>query len=223
MPIEVVCPGCQKRFNVSEKHAGKKGPCPNCKTEIKVPAKSEAVVVHEPEAFGPKGRSGKAVLKPIARTETKVSPLLTAIIIVTTLTVLGIAWALRSPEGDVSMVVLLLGAIGLAPPLAWAGYTFLRDDELEPYRGRELWLRVAACAAVYAVLWGLVAIVSQYVLGGERFEIVHIAVLVPVLVAIGASAAYLSLDLEYGIGALHYGLYLVVTVLLRLILGLSAL
>lgn len=223
MPIAVVCPGCKKRFNVSDKFAGKKGPCPACKAVIQVPAKGEEIVVHEPEHFGPKGVSGKAVLKPIARTETKVSLLLTAIIIVSTLAVFGGAWWFRSPEGEVPTVLLLLGALALAPPLAWAGYTFLRDDELEPYRSKELGLRVAACAAAYAALWGLVAVVSQYLFRGEPLEIVHIAVIVPVMVAIGAFAAYVSLDLEYGVGALHYGLYLVVTVLLRLVLGLRAL
>ena len=222
MPIAVVCPGCKKRFNVSDKFAGKKGPCPACKAIIQVPAKAEEIVVHEPEQFGPKGVSGKAVLKPIARTETRVSPLLTAIIVVSTLVVFGGAWWFRSPEGDVPAMLLLLGAIGLAPPLVWAGYTFLRDDELEPYRGQELGLRVVACAAAYAVLWGLVAVVSQYLFRGESFEVVHIAVIVPAMVAIGAFFAYVSLDLDYGVGALHYGLYLVVTVLLRLVLGLEA-
>ena len=37
MPISVVCPGCKARFNVSDKFAGKKGPCPKCKTVLTVP------------------------------------------------------------------------------------------------------------------------------------------------------------------------------------------
>ena len=58
--------------------------------------------------------------------------------------VLVAAWILRSLD-QVSPWIKGLGALVLAPPLVLAGYTFLRDDELEPYRGRELGLRVAAC------------------------------------------------------------------------------
>ncbi len=222
MPIPVVCPGCQKRFNVSDKFAGKKGPCPQCKTVIQVPEKGEEVVIHAPEGFGPKDATGRAVLKPIARKETKVSPLLTAVILVTIVAVLAVAWMFRSPEGDVPIWLLTLGAIALAPPLAWAGYTFLRDDELEPYSGKELSLRVVACSAVYAALWGLVALVTGYVLGGDKVEVIHMVFIAPVMIGIGSFGAYISLDLEFGTAAVHCSLYLLVTVTLRLILGLSA-
>jgi hypothetical protein len=222
MPISVVCPGCKKRFNVSDKFAGKQGPCPECKTLIKVPEKSEEVVIHAPEQFGPKDKSGRAVLKPIARRETRISPVLTAATVGLVLVVLGVAWLFRSPAGDVPLWLLVVGALGLAPPLAWAGYSFLRDDELEPYRGRELWLRVGACGLTYAVLWALVGVVTGYVLGGEELQAVHMVIIAPVMIGIGAFACYASLDFEFGMAALHYGLYLAVTVVLRLILGLSA-
>jgi hypothetical protein len=222
MPIPVICPGCKKSFNVSDKFAGKQGPCPQCKTIIKVPEKIEEVVLHAPEGFGPKDAKGRAVLKPIARKETKVSPLLTAIILVTSVVVLAVAWMFRSPTGDVPVLLLVAGALALAPPLAWAGYTFLRDDELEPFRGKELWLRVAICSAVYAGLWGLVALITGYVLGGDQLEVIHMVFVAPVMVGIGAFAAFASLDFEFGVAAIHCSLYLLVTVVLRLILGLSA-
>jgi hypothetical protein len=116
MAIPVICPGCKKSFNVSDKFAGKQGPCPQCKTLIKVPEKSEEVVLHAPEGFGPKDTKGRAVLKPIARKETKVSPLLTAIILVTGVVVLAVAWMFRSPKGDVPLLLLVVGALALAPP-----------------------------------------------------------------------------------------------------------
>jgi hypothetical protein len=219
MPINVVCPGCHKRFAVSDKFAGKQGPCPQCKTIIKVPAKTEEVVVHAPEGFGPKGTTGKLVLKPIARQETKVSPLLTAVILACILGVLGLAWMLRSPTGDVSRLLLILGAIGLAPPLAWAGYTFLRDDEFEAFRGKELLLRVAACSAAYAILWGLVWLVQSYLFDGEQLQVIHWAFIVPIVAGIGAFGAWASLDFEFGTAAIHCSLYLLVTTALALILG----
>jgi hypothetical protein len=110
----------------------------------------------------------------------------------------------------------------LAPPVVWSGYSFLRDDEYEPYRGRELWIRVGICSLVYALLWALVPLIATYGLRLDQRELVHIAFLAPLLVALGAFAAYASLDFEFGTGAIHYGMYLSATVLLRLILGLSA-
>lgn len=222
MPIPVVCPGCKKSFNVSDRFAGKQGPCPACKTIIKVPEKSEQVVVHVPEAFGPKDTKGRAILKPIARKETKVSPVLTAIVLVAIVVVVGVAWLFRSPTGDVPTLLLVLGAIGLAPPLAWAGYTFLRDDELEPFQSRELVARVGACSAVYAALWGLVWLVTGYVMGGDPVEAIHMVFIAPVMVGIGAFGAFASLDFEFGTAAVHCSLYLLATVTLRLIMGLPA-
>ncbi len=222
MPITVVCTSCRKSFRVSDKFAGKKGPCPNCKTVITVPEKGDEVVVHEPEEFGPKDSKGRATLKPIARTETKVSPLLTAAIIAAILAALTIAWMFRSPEGEVPTILLLLGAVLLAPPIAWGGYTFLRDDELEPYRGFEMLIRAGSCALVYSLLWGLVALVKLYLFDGVPFEVVHMVFIAPVMVGIGAFSAYVSLDLEFGTGAIHYAFYLAVTVALRLIMGISA-
>jgi hypothetical protein len=222
MAIPVVCPGCKKSFNVSDKFAGKQGPCPQCKTLIKVPETGEQVVLHEPEGFGPKDTKGRAVLKPISRKETKISPLLTAIVLVAIVAVLVVAWMFRSPTGDVSLPLLVLGALALAPPLAWAGYTFLRDDELEPFRGKELGLRVMICSAVYAGLWGLVALITHYVLGGAQLEVIHMVFVAPVMIGIGAFGAFAALDFEFGTAAIHCSLYLLVTVALRLILGLSA-
>ena len=219
MPISVLCPGCKQRFNVSDKFAGKKGPCPKCKTIITVPEPTDEVVIHAPEEFGPKDAKGRAVLKPIARQETKVSPLLTGVIIGSSLLVLVVAWMLRGRE-EVPGVLLVFGALVLAPPLVWGGYAFLRDDELEPYRGRELWIRVAACSLVYAALWGLLEVIAGYGLGLDQLEAVHMTFLAPILIGLGAFAAYVSLDLDFGVGGLHYALYLVVTVVLRLIMGL---
>jgi hypothetical protein len=220
MAITVLCPGCKKRFSVHDKFAGKKGPCPKCKTIIEVPAKTEEVVVHAPEEFGPKSASGRATLKPIARADTQVSPVLTVLIVAAALVTLVAAWLLRSPDGQVSWLWLALGAVGLGPPLAWGGYAFLRDDELEPYRGREAWLRVGICGLLYAAVWGLVAFVSASAFGGKPFGVEYMALVLPAMVALGAFGAWVSLELDLGVGALHFGLYLAVTVVLRLIMNL---
>src|SRR5664280_2030892 len=82
MSITVVCPGCRKSFQVSDKFAGKSGPCPNCKRKLQVPLKTEEVKVHTPEAFAGGGRStsGKLVIKPVAFQPAKLQPATAAII-----------------------------------------------------------------------------------------------------------------------------------------------
>lgn len=222
MSIQVLCPGCKKRFDVSDKFAGKKGPCPKCKTVITIPEKTEEVVVHEPDQFGPKDSSGQAVLKPIARKDTKVSLLLTVGIVLGIIVAIVVALVLRSQGGDISLAILGVAALALAPPIVWGGYAVLRESEMEPFRGSELWIRVGVCSVVYSAIWGIVAFVIWYLFDNDPLEIVQIAFIVPVMVGIGAFAAFASLDMDFGIGALHYGFYLLVTILLRLIAGLPA-
>ncbi len=221
MAISIVCPGCKKRFSVSDQFAGKKGPCPKCKTTITVPAKSEEVVIHAPETSGPKGVSGRAVLQPIFREEMKLSPVVAAGIGAGVLVVFILALVLRfgvEDKANFSTVILAAGAIVLAPPLVFGGYSFLRNDELEPYRGQSLWIRVGICALVYAGLW--ITLPGARFTFGEPLEIYALAIIVPLMFAAGAGAAFSSLDLDFGSGFFHYGLYLAVTVLLRLTIGL---
>ncbi|MBM3999975.1 MAG: hypothetical protein FJ297_10635 [Planctomycetes bacterium] len=222
MPIPVTCPTCHKRFQVSDKFAGQKGPCPSCKGIIQVPAKSEEVVVHAPEEFGPKSTSGTAVLKPIGRSEARFSVPAAAGIGAGVLTVFLVAWLLRSEEGKVALPILAAGAVLLGPPLALGGYTFLRSDELEPHRGRALYVRSLVCGLVHAALWGVYALGIHLVFEGEPLETYQLAFAAPVLVAAGAFASVLSLDLDPTSGAIHYGLYLLVTVVLRLVMNLPA-
>ena len=218
MAITIICPGCKKRWTVNDKFAGQKGPCPSCKTVIEIPKKGDEVVVHAPDE-GPKDSRGRAVLKPILREETEFSATTAVAIGLAIVVVLGIAVFLRTVK-PLPLYLLALGAIGLAPPLVLGGYTFLRNSELEPYRGRELAIRVAACAAAYALLWGVYFWV-QWVLkiDFELFQLVYVG---PPFVLVGAFAAFASLDLDYTSGLIHYSLYLIVTILLRVVAGLPA-
>jgi chromate transport protein ChrA len=221
MPINIVCPGCRKRFAVSEKFAGQQGPCPNCKTAISIPKQEDEVVVHAPEDFGvAKDSSGKKVIEPILREETRFSAKWTVVIVVGVIAVFAMAFVVgRSSDEDVPRLLQGLVAIVIAPLLVIAGYSFLRNDELEPYRGWQLALRVAACALVYAFLWGAYAWVqAQLGIDVEAYQLVFVA---PPVLLIGAFAALTSLDLDFTSGMIHYGMYLIVTVLLRWVAGMS--
>jgi hypothetical protein len=216
MPISIVCPGCKKRFTVSEKFAGQEGPCPKCKETIKIPELGDQVVVHAPEDAGPKDAKGRAVSKPILREETKFSPKIAAAIAGGVVLVLVLAIILR---GSANPIILAFGALLLAPPLVLGGYSFLRNDELEPYLGKELLVRALSCGAAYAFLWGVYWWVP-WALGLENgFQITQLLYILPPLVMAGGFAAFASLDLDYSMGLIHYGFYLLVTAALCFVMG----
>ena len=215
MPINIVCPGCKKRFSVSDKFAGKQGPCPKCKTVIKIPKKEDEIVVHAPETSGPKDSEGRSVLAPIERQETKFSYKVAVVVTVLVAATFVAALMLRNDQGP-HPAVLVVGAVLLGPLIALSGYTFLRNDELEPYRGQELILRVLACGAAYAFLWGVYWWI-QWVLE-MQFEMNLLVFIAPIFVLAGGFAALASLELDFLMGVLHYGLYLLVTVSLCFIM-----
>lgn len=220
MSILVVCTGCRARFQVSEQFGGKSGPCPKCKAVIRIPMPNESEVkFHGVSDFGRGGRNaeGKLVLKPIARSETKLSPLGMVGIAACILVILGLAWVgggvLRA-----SMIARAVGLLVVAPPLAIAAYWFLRDDEREPYSGLALWLRAGICAAVYVSLWGVYGHVADRVLTGELWNWVFVA---PPFLVIGALIALATLDLDFGSGFFHYSFFVLVSMLLRWAAGMG--
>ena len=222
MPISVVCPSCQARFAVSEKFAGKKGPCPKCKAVITVPDKpAEEVKIHEREQFaaGGKDSAGRPVLKPIARKDTKLSATNLVAIGGAVIVTLAIAFLLRGVGNKVPIIVA--GLLILSPPLAVAGYTFLRDDELEPYRARALVIRATLCGLGYAVLWAAYwPLASNGIISGEAWQWLFVA---PAFIVVGAGLAFACLDLDFGSAAMHYCFYVAVTLLLRFAIGLPPL
>jgi hypothetical protein len=228
MPINVTCPGCLKRFSVADKFAGQKGPCPNCKATITIPKKEDEVVIHAPEhsEAGAIGVSGRHVLKTYKRKDTKFQPLVFTGVVGFVLVALLVALVLRS-TGEVDTWMLAAGAVILGPPLAWAGYPFLRDLELEGYQGTPLIIRSVACGLVYALLWGVYVFVGGQLWGADAMasglEIYQLVIMAAAVLGIGTFAAYVSLDLEPGSAFFHCAMYFAVTVVLRLVVGLSAL
>ncbi len=220
MPISVVCPGCKARFNVSEKFAGKKGPCPKCKTVVTVPAAPvEEVKIHVPEEYasGGKDSKGRAVSKPIPRSEARLQPVLITAIVAVVLGSLGISFVARHLAEKLPLIVV--GLAFLSPAVAVAGYSFLREDELEPYRGRELWIRATICGLVYAILWGVYWRIWP-ALPGELYQWLLVA---PPIIGVGALAALATFDLDFSSGAIHYCFYLLMTLILAAVMGLNPL
>jgi hypothetical protein len=221
MSIIIVCPGCRKRYAVNEKFAGKSGHCPNCRHPIKVPLQAAEVKIHTPELFDSGGRSttDQLVLKPIAREETKFNPLFASGIACAAVTIF--ACALLGGKIGLLNNHHFITAVGLAivsPLIAWAGYSFLYDDELEPYKYKSLFIRSAICGLAYALLWGVFAYVSDVILTGDVWNWAFIA---PPFLAAGTMIAVTAFDLEFGNGFFHYSFYLLMIILLRWTAGLG--
>lgn len=219
MPISVICPGCNARFTVSDQFAGRTGPCPKCKKPITVPkAAVQTVTIHEPEAPVASSAAGRMPTAPIVSTEKPASLGSFAVVGGGAVALLlgaflaRVAWG----PGHVPAWLLAVGAAATALPAAWIGYAIVRDRELEPYRGRDLLLRCAACAAVYALLWGVRGFLPPE-MTTEFWQWLYIG---PVFFFAGALAALAALDLDWGTGAIHYSLYVLFTALLRWITGL---
>ncbi|MBX3432661.1 MAG: hypothetical protein KF847_05025 [Pirellulales bacterium] len=231
MPINVTCPKCLTKFTVGDQHAGKTGACPKCKGPITVPTLEEQVVIHAPEfgEAGAKDAKGRSVLKPISRKETKFQLNAFLIIAGAALLAVGIAFlAGRSLDEAQQTWALAIGAVLLGPPLAYGGYSFLRDDELDAYAGGELIIRCAACGLVFALCWGVYWFLGRQLFGNDTFddgllEIYQIGILIGVAAGIGTLASFASFDLEPISGFFHFVLYFVVCIVLRAIMGLALL
>jgi hypothetical protein len=219
MPIAVICPGCRAQFRVSEKFAGKEGPCPKCKARITIPL--DDVKIHVPEEAVPTEAGGKAVTatgtpRPVARTKRELKAVPALIMGGATIIVVAVAWL----GGDLiraSAIVRIVGLLLVSLPLAVAAYAVLRDEELEPYRGQELLLRATLCAAGYALLWGVFWYLPDDAFG-SNLSWLFIA---PPFVVVGAGIALGCFDLPFQEALLHYLFYVLACLALRWLVGLS--
>ena len=224
MAIRVTCPGCHKRFQVGDQHAGKSGPCPNCKTVIRVPTKDEEVKIKGPEGFGA-GVRGAVTTKLIFRTEAKLSPVMAASIGAGALAVLIVTAILGRADFFATHAVLksAVALLLMSPPLVIAGYWSLRDDEdLGRYDHRDFCLRTAICSVLYMALWGLYGLYLVAVAKGHAPDEIFVLVIIfAVFLCLGAGAAYLSFELDFGKGVSHYCFFLFVTAMLRGLAGMG--
>ncbi|HEY5313195.1 MAG TPA: hypothetical protein VIK18_11780 [Pirellulales bacterium] len=222
MPILVVCPTCKAEFKVSEKFAGKSGPCPKCKAPIKIPTLEAEVKIHAPDTSdipaakgGAKAAPKPGSLKPLVRQETKVRPLAAAGIVVAIVAVVAGAWLggpLLLENGWLRGIALLVISI----PIAAACYSFLRNDELEPYRGLPLLVRSTICALIYAGMW----VAFSFLPPDLTRSTVNWFFLAPPFAIVGAITALATLDLDFGSGFSHYAFYIVLTLALGYLAGL---
>ena len=220
MAINVVCPGCLKRFQVSDRFAGMKGPCPNCNTVINIP--KGKVKIHGTEDFEQGGRTetGKLILKPIDRLDMDFNPFHAGLFALGALAVLLVAVFI----GNLSLSVGTLdglGALGLffiGFPLSLFGYQLLRDREaLFVLAGMDLYKKVGICALVYAVLWIFFESIAWYMRADEIFIWIYFAA----FAFLSMLATHAILDLNLGSALMHYLIFFFSVLILRGVMGLG--
>jgi len=220
MSINVVCPGCLKRFQVGDRYAGQKGPCPNCNTIINIP-KAE-VKIHAPDEFAQGGKTaqGKSILKPIARIDMDFNPTRAVLVTGGTLVVVLLAWLLGRMELSVGTrdLIGIVGLFLIGFPLSLFGYYVMRDrEELFVLTGEELNKKAAICAAAYAGLWILYEAFSWYM----SADIIFVWVYFAVAVAFAMFVAHVVFDVNPGQATLHALIFYVPVLFLRGIMGLG--
>ncbi len=221
MAIIVTCPGCRKSFSVKDEFGGRVGPCPKCKTPIKIPMPDKGVKVHGGEAFADGGRSasGKLVLKPIKRREVKFEPITAVIIVIGTLLTFFMAYMLGGILNG-STILCALGLALVSIPLVYAPYTFLRNaEEIESFSVREQVIRTAACALAYFLLWaGYIFMAKTAVPALGYSGMVWILLAIP-FAGLGVLFSASLYNLDWGDGVVHVVFYLFFTLALCYVAG----
>ena len=214
MAIRVICPGCMTSFEVSEKFAGKKGPCPKCGHLIEIP--KEQVVVHAPDDFTSGGKRQKILghdARPIEQKRFTLSGKQIALGCLVLFGALALAYLVGLAHNALlSAIFGLLLAAGLAFPIADFGYTLIRDEnDLEMLLGAERHKRALFAALVFAGS-GLVYELFQYFLGGTG--LLACLFLIPVG-AVGAFGALIFFDCNFGRALLVYLIFAFVAIVGR--------
>jgi hypothetical protein len=215
MAIKVLCPGCRTFFTVSDKFAGRTGPCPKCKAPITIPAAVTEVKIQGPEEEAV--RTGRPSLAPIVFQEfpiPRAAYVAVAVGAIVAMILAAVAGRIWEPD-QFPYWLLGLAAFVVAVPCCWIGYEIVRDRNLAPYRGRPLVVRTLICAAVYALLWAVKGFLPTD-LTNEMWAWVYLG---PPFFLAGSLASLAAYDLDWGTGVAHYSLYVMFAALLRWLAG----
>lgn len=221
MAIDVTCPGCFKRFQVSDRYAGMKGPCPACNTIINIP--KETVKIQEPDEFQSGGKTikGRAILKPLDRHVAVIGGREWALMAISVVGVFALTMLVERFSSSIGLwgvrAIATLGTLGVAFGTSIFGYILLRSgDELEYHEGPELFKRAGACAGIYTLLCILFEMLIYYV--GAQGTIFVWLYLVP-FVALGIIAAAGLFDLDFSMATAHYFIFFFAMMILRWAIG----
>ena len=225
MAITVTCPGCHKKFVVSEKFAGKSGPCKYCKTIIQSPKEvpaAEKVVIHGGESFssGGKNAQGKLVLKPLGRSEKKFSAVHAVIITVGVLGAVIATYILGKVVNlNENWLVAAAGLCVVTPLIVGGLYPLVKKDEmLESIHGFDFYWRTGVISLVYVGMWAAVSYLMYLGILSAQAPTMW-AICSIVLAAFGTFMCMCFYELEWGNALFHTLAFICVTLFLRYIAG----
>jgi hypothetical protein len=99
----------------------------------------------------------------------------------------------------------------------------LRDPEAGGFGGQELWLRVAVCAAGFALLWGFSPLMAfAFNEPVAQPSMLSQSVALALIMLAGGGISLLTFDLDYLMGLVHAVTYVAFCLIMRLIAGLPA-
>ena len=214
MAIRVICSGCMTSFEVDDRFAGKKGPCPKCGHIIEIP--KEQVIIHAPDTIVDSSQKTARPLGHDAR------PILQRRFVYTGKQVF---WGVLGSLGAVALAYLVgalcsatvsavFGAIAvflIAFPIAEFGYMLIRDDnDLEMFLGNERHMRSLKVAIVFGVSWLAFEILARFV-GTGPIACVYLLL----FCALGAIGALIFFDCNYGKALLVYFMFAFAAILCR--------
>ena len=158
MAIDVICPGCFKRFQVSDQFAGRTGPCPGCKTVISIPTLEDQVVIEEP-VHKPGAPGAHTKIDGIARRVGFFGRF--EVITLCSLFAAAAVIAILSNilQGDpvgvlnaTSGFFFALGLVLVSLASSVLGYGVLKDSEVEAFDRRSTIIRSAITAIIYCLI-----------------------------------------------------------------------
>lgn len=212
MGIRVICPGCMRRFEVSERFAGKKGPCPKCGHMIEIP--KENVVIHAPDEIIIEGKKVKNpdFVRPIEREAFAFTRKQIVANIIGMFVILAFAWLFHFlGSGPLKWMAGTAGIFVVAFELAKAGYILVRDpDDLEIFLGRELFRKSCMVALGYVAAWLIFEALIFFLNPGFFFFFY--------LVPIAALAAFIPLivfDTDFGDSFMLFVIFALCVTLIR--------
>ena len=212
MSIHVICPGCMTQFEVSDRFAGKKGPCPKCGHIIEIPKQNVTIVSPDELVVDGKKVQNPDLIRPIEQK----SYSFTASAIVVNLAVLTAVLAVALVFHFVHFLPLAI-PVGIALvlavgyPLMKYGYMTFRDpNDLEIFLGGQLGKKSILGAVVLLALWLVYELILYYMNPGSM----ALAYLVPVVI-FAAFVPLVIFDLDFTDSLAVAVVFLLTVILLR--------